>query len=71
MQAISIRSEQDQYIINIDKKLFDTETIIRMVEWLRLEGLASRMNTGDEILEIDEDIKKDWWERNRDRFEAQ
>lgn len=70
MQAVNIRSDQDQYIININKNLFDKEVIVKILEWLRLEELAGKMNTGDDILEIDEEIKQDWWERNKNRFEV-
>ena len=71
MQAITIHSNKDQYIINIDKKRFDQDTLLKMMEWLRLEELAMKMNTDETILDISEEIKSDWWERNKGRFEGQ
>ncbi|GAB2777287.1 hypothetical protein GCM10027275_20380 [Rhabdobacter roseus] len=70
MQAITIHSDKDQYIINIDKKRFDQDTLLKMMEWLRLEELAMKMNTNESILDISEEIKSDWWERNKERFEG-
>lgn len=69
MSAMTIRSEKDQYVINIDKNLLDKDTLIKVLSWLRIEELAQKMNVDDDVFLLDEEIKTAWWERNKHRFE--
>jgi hypothetical protein len=69
MNSLTIKSNGDQYVINIDKKLLDKDTLIKVLSWLRIEELAQKMEVDDEIFQLDEEIKASWWERNRHRFE--
>lgn len=71
MGALTIKSEKNQYVINIDKNLLDKDTLIKVLSWLRIEELAQKMNVDDEVFLLDDEIKSSWWERNKHRFEQQ
>ncbi len=63
MQAIEIDSQKDRYLISIQKDMFDSDELIRILKWLRVESLAQKANIGDEILEVEKQINQDWWKK--------
>ena len=69
MEAITIESEKDRYVISIDKQAIDKEYVYDLLKSLHTEQLAQKMNIDDSILEIGEQIKLDWWEQNKHKFE--
>ncbi|MCP1382288.1 hypothetical protein [Runella salmonicolor] len=62
MGTLTIKSEKDQYVINIDKNLLDKDTLIKVLSWLRIEELAQKMNVDDEVFLLVVEIKSSWWE---------
>ncbi|MCB0592623.1 MAG: hypothetical protein H6557_31460 [Lewinellaceae bacterium] len=68
MSAISFQTTNNKFLITIDRDLVDKDIILRLVENLRVEFLAHKVDVGPKVLEIGEDIKQSWWEKNKERL---
>ncbi len=68
MRSISIDSSDDRFIISIDKKLISKELLIQFVDNLRIEFLAGKVDFGEDIEDLGEEILMTWWSENIDRF---
>ena len=68
MNAVEFQSANGKYIISIEKEAIDPDTLLKVLEWLHLEGLAKRAGINESIDTLADEIKTDWWQRNRDRF---
>ncbi len=68
MTSIHLDTQNDKYLISVDKSSFDKAWIVRLIENLRMEELAHQFNFGEEIEELGEEIKANWWAKNKDRF---
>lgn len=68
MEILTIDSQKDRYIISIEKEAFDKDFLLDILEKLKAEALAKKMNIGDDISELANEIKRDWWERNKGKF---
>jgi len=66
MTSIHLDTNSDKYVISIDKKALDKTWLIKLVEKLRVEELAQQFDFNEEIEEIGEQIKSDWWKKNTD-----
>lgn len=61
-------SNQDQYLISIGKNAFDKAWLLKLIEKLRMEELAQQFDFDENIENIGEQIKADWWAKNKSRF---
>jgi len=68
MDAINLQSTNDKFVISIDKNMVDKVFLFNLLERLRVEYLAKKVNFDDGIVELGEDIKSDWWQANKKRF---
>lgn len=68
MSHIQLETQSDKYLISLDKASFDREWLVRFVKRIRIEELAGQLNLGKEVEDIGEQIKADWWEKNKGRF---
>lgn len=68
MRTVTVESFEDRFIISIDKKSINKDTLLQFIDHLRLESLAERVDFGEEIEELGEEIKENWWKENKDRF---
>jgi len=68
IQPVKLDTSDSQFIVSVDKDLIDKEALIALVDNLRLEHLVRKMDLGEDIEALGEEIKADWWERNQDRF---
>ena len=68
MSAISFQTSNNKFLITIDKGLVDKDVILRLVENLRIEFLAQKVDIDPKVLEIGEEIKQSWWEKNKERL---
>lgn len=68
MTSIHLDTNSDKYVISIDKKALDKTWLIKLVEKLRVEELAQQFDFDEEIEELSEQIKSDWWKKNKHRF---
>lgn len=68
MEAMEIKSTKDRMIISIDKSSVDSDYIIELMERLKVEAIAKKVNFNRDILKIADEIKKKWWEENKNKF---
>ena len=48
--------------------MFDKEWLIKLLENLRVEELARKFDFDESIETLGEEIKADWWAKNKNRF---
>ncbi|MFN8344133.1 MAG: hypothetical protein U0X91_03980 [Spirosomataceae bacterium] len=68
MTSIHLDTQDDKYLISLDKASFDKEWLMGLLERLRMEELARKFNFDEDIEQPGEDIKSDWWNKNKSRF---
>ena len=68
MTGIQLNTQNDKYLISIDKSLFDKEWLVKLLESLRVEELARKFDFDENIETLGEEIKADWWAKNKKRF---
>jgi len=68
MQAIDLQTTDDRFLISIDKNLVDKEFLLDLIEKSRLESLVRKVDFDESIEDLGEEIKADWWRKNKDRF---
>jgi hypothetical protein len=65
MEAFNIKSNNKQVIITIDKSLLDIDFINNLYSRLRVEELIKKANFKRDVVNVSENIKKDWWAKNK------
>jgi hypothetical protein len=68
MKGIELDTQNDKYLISIDKSMFDKEWLVKLLENLRVEELARKFDFDESIETLGEEIKANWWEKNKKRF---
>ena len=68
MTGIQLNTQNDKYLISIDKSMFDKEWLVKLLESLRVEELARKFNFDESIETLGEEIKGEWWAKNKNRF---
>jgi hypothetical protein len=68
MEAVEVTSLKDRMVISIDKSLVSKEYLLNLLNRLYLEGLAKKADFDEEVLEVSEEIKSNWWKENKERF---
>ena len=68
MQAIDLQTTNDKFLISIDKDLVDKEFLLNLIEKIRLEYLVRKADFDESIEDLGEEIKADWWAKNKDRL---
>jgi hypothetical protein len=68
MQAIDLQTTNDKFLISIDKNLVDKEFLLNLIEKIRLEYLVRKVDFDESIEDLGEEIKADWWQKNKDKF---
>lgn len=67
----SYSSTDDKYIISIDRKYLKKDAFVELLQKIRLELLIQEAGFDEGIEELGEEIKADWWEKNKHRFISQ
>lgn len=68
MTAIRLDTQPDTYTISIDRSAVNRQWLAQLIERLRLEELAGQLNFGEDVEALGEQIKADWWAKNKSRF---
>jgi hypothetical protein len=68
METITLEQNDESYLITIDKKAIDKESLSRIIERIRIEYLIAQAGFDESIEELGEELKKDWWTRNQARI---
>ena len=68
MTSIKLDTQSDKYLISLDKAAFDMEWLQVLIQKLRTEELAKQFDFDEDIEAIGEQIKAEWWAKNKSRF---
>ena len=68
MRAIDLKNQKDRLLISLDKASFNEEFIHSILEKIRIEYLAQKVDFERSVEEIGEEIKGDWWKKNKAKF---
>lgn len=68
MDSIIFDSTKDRYLISIDKNTIEKDQLLKLIDNLRLEFLAQKVDFDASIEDLGEEIKESWWRENKDRF---
>jgi hypothetical protein len=68
MEAIILETKDDKFLITLDKNSFSQEFVMQIVDRLRMENLAEKVAFADDIENLGEEIKADWWNNNKSRL---
>jgi hypothetical protein len=68
MTSINLDTQNDRYLISIDKAVFDKEWLLKLLENLRIEELTQKFDFDEDVEDLGEEIKADWWAKNKQRF---
>ena len=67
-QALTLETVDNRFLISIDKAFIERDFIMRLMNRIRLEYLAKKVNFDDSIEILGEEIKLNWWEQNKNRL---
>ena len=68
MNPITVETTGQTVHITFDKTLVPMDFLNDLLKTLEIEYLAKAINFSDEIIQVGEDLKKDWWQRNKGEF---
>ncbi len=68
MRAISLETEGDEFVIRLKKNSINETFVMELLRRLRMEQLAKEIDFDSGIDSLGEEIKADWWEKNKARF---
>ncbi len=68
MKVIDFETTADKFLISIDKNAIKKESVMRVIKRLQQEYLAEVADIDESILELGEEIKATWWQKNKSRF---
>ena len=57
--------------LTFSKEFLGLPELVRLIETLRIKELISKSQvTSDDVMILDEELKANWWNENKDRFLA-
>ena len=68
MDAVTLETLNDRFLISIDRQYVDQEFLIKLIERIKLEHLVHKADFDESIEELGKNIKADWWAKNRERL---
>ncbi len=68
MKVIDFETTADKFLISIDKNAMKKESVLRIIKRVRQEYLAELADIDESVLELGEEIKATWWQKNKSRF---
>lgn len=68
MTTFQIQHTAETVQVVFDKKHFSEEELLKILNFLRLEFLAKKIDFNEDIEALGNEIKHDWWLKNKNRF---
>ncbi len=66
---IAVKADKDRVEITIPTDGMTPEEVNDFISWLRVESIVQRSKLTEQAAwQLAEDIKADWWEKNKHRF---
>ena len=63
MKSITVESNENDFLIRIDKDLIDKDLLVELLDRFRLETLIRKADISEDIEDIGEEIKAEWWRK--------
>ncbi|MBN8682547.1 MAG: hypothetical protein J0L99_07835 [Chitinophagales bacterium] len=71
MTALRIQQNEDSIQVTLDKKYFSEEEVLQVLNFLNIEILAKKADFQEDIEQLGEEVKQNWWIANKHRFIAE
>lgn len=68
MNPIRLEDQDSQFLIHIDKDTIEKETLLALLDSIRVEDLSKRADFGEDVVQLGEEVKADWWANNKLRW---
>ena len=68
MTALRIQQNEDSIQVTLDKKYFSEEELLQVLNFLNIEILAKKVGFQEDLENLGEEIKQNWWTANKHRF---
>ncbi|MEZ0610699.1 hypothetical protein ACAW74_19450 [Fibrella sp. WM1] len=68
MDPITLEKQDNRLIISIEESYLRKDIITKLIDRLKWEHLIEKADFDESIVELGEQIKADWWAKNKDRF---
>jgi hypothetical protein len=68
MEALTIKSTERKVIITIDKSSVDEDFLAGLFDRLKIEQLLKKADFVEDVLQLSDEIKRDWWKKNKHNF---
>jgi hypothetical protein len=68
MSAIQLTTTNERFLISVNRDSIKQEVLLRLLERLRIEMLAEKVNFDESIEEVGEEIVANWWEQNKGQY---
>lgn len=68
MEAITLETKDEKFLITVDKNSFNQEFVMQLIDRLRTEYLAEKVDFAGDIETVGEEIKAEWWNKNKSRL---
>jgi len=68
MEALTIKSTERKVIITIDKSSVDDDFLAGLFDRLKIEQLLKKADFVEDVLQLSDEIKRDWWKKNKHNF---
>jgi 6-pyruvoyl-tetrahydropterin synthase len=68
MNTIALETTADRYIISVDKSAISKELINSLLDRIRMEYLAEKVDFSEDIEVLGEEIKQSWWQKYKNRI---
>lgn len=68
MDSISVKSSKDKVTVTFDKNILNLDILIKFIERLEIEEKAKKISFSPEVIQIAEEIKNQWWQKNKVKF---
>jgi len=66
---VDISFEKDEAILKFPKQFISADYVQQFLERLRLEAIVEKSKlTEDQAWELSEQLKKEWWEKNKEKL---
>jgi len=66
---VQITFKDDEAILRFPKQLVSSAYVQEFLERLRLEAIVEKSHlTEEQAWELSEEIKQEWWEKNKEKF---
>ena len=68
MEALQIENTQESLKITFDKSFFKSDYLLDLLTQIRTEYLVQQADFDESIEDLGEEIKRDWWSKNKQQL---